>query len=385
MSRDPTFRVLGDAPSRSERYADYRKEWDRRETDWDASDHPVHVDIETAAVCDLRCGSSEADPRGFCQVWTHEHVRTRSFGRPTHLRGYMDPILFGRLIQQCADIGVSSVKLNYRGEASLHPLIVDFVRAAAELGFPDVMLNTNGNGRARKESDLFAQIVEAGITDLMFSVDACDPETYRRQRVGGDWDVLLRSVRTAVDARARGRGTPDCRIRASVVRTNLNADDIRNGRMESFWKDEMGADWMSVSECYFPAGLEHHWKAAHWTQMTANEFQCPDPFRRMVVTWDGRHTMPCCQGFTLEIDGGPVVPEATAPMRSIREIWLSSNFERLREAHRKRTWDDPQHGEGICRACAVTKRPTRIENAAYEATAAPESTIKIEQETSRGR
>jgi hypothetical protein len=205
-------------------------------------------------------------------------------------------------------------------------------------------------------------MVEAGITDLMFSVDACDPDTYHSQRVGGNWEILLNSVRSATRARAEGKGAPDCRIRASVVRTHLNAEHVDSGRMEEFWRGKMGVDWMSVSECYFPAGTEHHWKAAHWRQMKADEFQCPDPFRRMVVTWDGRHTMPCCQGFTMEIDGGPVVRLPRYPvMKSIQEAWKSANFERLREAHRRRTWDDPASGEPICRSCAVTKVPTRLE------------------------
>jgi len=361
MSKDPTFRVLGEAPRRSERYAAYRAEWDRREAEWDASDHPVHVDIESVAVCDLRCGSSEDDPKGFCQIWTHEHIRTQGLDEYTYQRGYMDPILYGRLVQQCADMGVSSVKLNYRGEPSLHPRLVAFVREAAALGFPDIMINTNGNGLARKQPNLFYDVVAAGVTDLMFSVDACDPETYARQRVGGEWDVLVNSVRQAVRARAEGKGAPDCRIRASVVRTHLNAADVDGGRMEEFWKGELGVDWMSISECYFPAGQQHHWKAAEWQQMTAAEFQCPDPFRRMVVTWDGRHTMPCCQGFTLEIDGGPVVPVRHAPrFKSLQEAWASPNFERLREAHRRRSWDDPAGGEPICKSCAVTKRPVRL-------------------------
>jgi MoaA/NifB/PqqE/SkfB family radical SAM enzyme len=363
LSKDPTFRVLGDAPARSERYQAYRREWDRREAESDPADHPVHVDLESVAVCDLRCGSSEEDPQGFCQIWTHEHIRTRGFDEHTYQRGYMDPVLYGRLIQQCADLGVSSIKLNYRGEPSLHPRLVSFVREAASLGFPDIMINTNGNGLARKQPELFAKVVEAGVTDLMFSVDACDPETYARQRVGGEWPVLLNSVRSAVRARAEGKSATDCRIRASVVRTNINASDVDNGKMEEFWKGKMGVDWMSVSECYFPAGTEHHWKAAHWRQMSAAEFQCPDPFRRMVVTWDGRHTMPCCQGFTLEIEGGPVVSVPNYPvMKSLKEAWASPNFERLRQAHRTRSWDDPAGGEPICRSCAVTKLPTRIES-----------------------
>jgi MoaA/NifB/PqqE/SkfB family radical SAM enzyme len=361
MSKDPTFSVVGREPTRSEKYEAYRAEWQRREASFEAGDHPVHVDLESVATCDLRCGSSEEDPQGFCQIWTHEHIRTQGFDQYTYQKGFMDPVLYGRLLQQCADIGVSSIKLNYRGEPSLHPRIVSFVREAADLGFPDIMMNTNGNGGARKNPQLFADLVEAGITDLMFSVDACDPETYHKQRVGGKWEVLLNSVRSAVRTRAAGKGAPDCRIRASVVRTHLNAESVDSGRMEEFWREKMGVDWMSISECYFPAGTEHHWKAAVWRQMDASEFQCSDPFRRMVVTWDGRHTMPCCQGFTMEIEGGPVVRLKNYPvMKTIQEAWLSPNFERLREAHRRRTWSDAQGGEDICRSCAVTKMPTRV-------------------------
>src|SRR4029079_12622094 len=103
---------------------------------------------------------------------------------------------------------------------------------------------------------------------------------------------------------------------------------------------------------------------ARWRCLRAGGFQCPDPFGRMVVTWDGRHTMPCCQGFTMEIEGGPVVAGSSQPLRSLREAWLSPNFERLREAHRRRTWDRPgAEGEPICRSCAVTKLPVRMETA----------------------
>ena len=159
----------------------------------------------------------------------------------------------------------------------MHPRIVSFVREAAALGFPDIMMNTNGNGGARKNPELFAQLVEAGITDLMFSVDACDPDSYHRQRVGGKWEILLNSVRSAVKARAEGKGAPDCRIRASVVRTHVNAEAVDSGRMEEFWRDKMGVDWMSISECYFPAGTQHHWKAAHWRQMSADQFHVLRP------------------------------------------------------------------------------------------------------------
>jgi hypothetical protein len=49
-------------------------------------------------------------------------------------------------------------------------------------------------------------------------------------------------------------------------------------------------------------------------------------------------------------------------MKGLREAWASPNFDRLRQAHRARTWDDAAAGEPICRSCAVTKLPTRIES-----------------------
>ena len=59
-------------------------------------------------------------------------------------------------------MGVSSIKLNYRGEPSLHPEIVSFVSQAADHGFPDIMMNTNGNGGARTRPELFAELVGSG-------------------------------------------------------------------------------------------------------------------------------------------------------------------------------------------------------------------------------
>jgi hypothetical protein len=47
---------------------------------------------------------------------------------------------------------------------------------------------------------------------------------------------------------------------------------------------------------------------------------------------------------------------------SLRDAWRSANFHRLRDAHRKRSWDRPagDGGEPICQHCAVTKMPTRL-------------------------
>ena len=55
---------------------------------------------------------------------------------------------------------------------------------AAALGFPDIMINTNGNGLARKQPELFGKVVEAGVNDLMFLGDGRDPEEKNGGRKG---------------------------------------------------------------------------------------------------------------------------------------------------------------------------------------------------------
>lgn len=343
---DSTFRVLKDAGTRSAMYQAYRREWDRRGNELDEEDAPLHLDIETTAVCDLRCGSTLKDPEGFCQIHTHEHLRKEGFKNNRYKPGMISPEDYYKLIHDAIANNVQSVKLNFRGEPTLHPYIEEFVLKAAFEGFIDIMMNTNGNGGARKDPELFAKLVKNGITNLMFSADACTEEVYTHQRIQGKWDLLLNSVRSAVLARDMGFGSPDCRIRVSAVRTKHNAAQINSGQFEEFWVDKIGVDWASVSECYFPAGVQHDWRAAEWEPLDPMDFQCADPFRRMVVTWDLEATLPCCQGFTKQVNGGDIIN------RSIVVAWKSPEFEDLRTAHRNYKWDKIP----MCAKCPLTKR-----------------------------
>lgn len=340
---DSTFKVLKETDDRSEKYQAYRKEWDRRGKDLDPGLAPVHLDLELSAQCDLHCP--------FCQVWTHEHIRTQGFKENrNYAPGFMHPDDYLNLIEDAAQNGVQSVKLNYRGEPTLHPEIINLVRGASNAGFADIMINTNGNGGARKNPDIFAELVAEGVTSLMFSVDACSRNVYEQQRVNGDWDLLLQSVKSAV-AERNANDYGDCRIRASIVRTSLNKDDVDSGRMKDFWL-EKGVDWISVSECYSPAGVNHPWLASKWCPMYTDEFQCADPFRRMVITWDLKHTLPCCQSFPLSIDAGEVDWYRNEP---ILTAWHSPEFNKLRNAHITRTW----HEVNLCLQCPLTHKPGR--------------------------
>ena len=72
---------------------------------------PLCIDIETAAICDLACP--------FC---------FRQFAAtPDNI---IDASFCYNLIDQAAELGVPSIKFNWRGEPLLHPKLPDFIAYA---------------------------------------------------------------------------------------------------------------------------------------------------------------------------------------------------------------------------------------------------------------
>ena len=77
------------------------------------------------------------------------------------------------------------------GEPTIHPQIIDFVRAAKCRGIPFVMINTNGKRIAR--DDRFLEQLNEVRPSLYFQFDGFDSETYRILR--GEPDILEEKIR----------------------------------------------------------------------------------------------------------------------------------------------------------------------------------------------
>src|SRR5260370_11213147 len=63
------------------------------------------------------------------------------------------------------------------GEPTIHPQIIDFVRAAMDRGIPFTMINTNGK-RIAQDDRFLAELNEVR-PSLYFQFDGFDSETYR--------------------------------------------------------------------------------------------------------------------------------------------------------------------------------------------------------------
>ena len=121
-------------------YAENRKLWSEYAKKQHVSDYPLHVDIELASICNLRCP--------MCYTITEE------FKQKVNAK-LMDFELFTKVVDECAAGGVYSIRLSFRGESFLHKRIVDCVKYAKEKGIKEVSTLTNG---LKLDEDMFRDL-----------------------------------------------------------------------------------------------------------------------------------------------------------------------------------------------------------------------------------
>ena len=128
------IRKTGDEPmewelNRGTEYWEYRKKWEEYPKKQIVPEGPLHLDIETTNLCNLKCK--------MCP-------RTVSVNKGEFRTGVIEFEFYSYLIDQGADFNACSVKFNYLGEPLVHPDVVKQVAYAKRRGFIEVMFNTNG-------------------------------------------------------------------------------------------------------------------------------------------------------------------------------------------------------------------------------------------------
>jgi len=149
--------------------------------------------IEPVTHCNLHCP--------VCPVETHfvqdAEVRARRAKKVLPLGAMID------VVEQLPDI---ETLLYYNfGEPLLHKDTVPFLRAVRRLR-PNCWLATNTNGIPMTPAMIDAIATEALFNRIVFSIDGATPESYKKYRVGGDFDKALGKMAALTEA-CRKAGT----------------------------------------------------------------------------------------------------------------------------------------------------------------------------------
>jgi len=298
---------------RSEAYADYRRRWDEVPRNKVELDFPIHLDIETTNVCNLKCPMC---PR----TVMIEKKQFSELGRMTREQ-------YASIIDQGAEHGAKSVKLNYLGEPMVHEDVAWQVGYAKEKGFIDVMMNSNATALTKK---MGKALLEAGLDNLFVSFDAVSPDLFELQRVGTSIGKVIDNVYNFI--KLRNADYPHVQVRVSMV----------------MYKDEK---WLKQFE-----GLKIMWQGlvdgvgfGFYTERDPDVrceypevpgFWCAQPYQRMFLKYNGNVTI-CC------VDDKDEVIVGNWHREKLHDIWNGPIYRKIRELHSTgRYYEMP-----LCRKC----------------------------------
>lgn len=288
---------------------------------------PIHVDFEIAFLCNLACV--------MCT-----HAADAPVGIKPRRPDFMDFNVFKKVVDEGVAHTLRSVGLDQEGEAFLVKKLPDFIEYARSKGIVDIFFNTNATLMTKEKADM---ILNSGLTRIHFSLDAMTENTYKKVRVGGHFEVVMRNILSFLERKKELRRELPV-TRASFVKMKSNEHELED--FVRFWQDKV--DYIAVQEYNspFPQNVSYSELAADGRDVNAN-FRCTQPWFRMVILSDGS-IMPCCLlGYSKRLTTGNAVTE------SVYDVWNAPRVKALRKIHKDgEYWKNP-----VCRLCASNFLP----------------------------
>src|SRR6188508_3482455 len=148
---------------------------------------PEIVQIESTNICNAKCVFCPRDDM-------HRH------------QGVMSVELFKKIVDECAELGITHVRVHNYGEPFLDRHLTEKVRYAKEKGIKEVGMISNGSLITEK---IARGMIEAGLDAINISVDASGKDVFERTRVNLDFDEVTGNIERLVRLRGEaGRRRP---------------------------------------------------------------------------------------------------------------------------------------------------------------------------------
>ncbi len=345
---------------------------------------PLCIDIEVAAICDLAC------PFCFRQF----------YATPDKL---IDPEFCYSVIDQAAELGVPSIKFNWRGEPILHPKLPDFIAYAKKKGILETIINTNAT---RLNEKMANKLISAGLDLMIYSFDGGTKETYEKMRPGrfkkNDFETVYENIKRFSDIKKQTNSAfPYTKIQMIMTKETFNEKKLFFNLFSDYVDDvsvsqytERGGEITDIDEStrvIYEQGLLEHGLPQGTPYMRdpqGNLFlskkrkPCEQPFQRLLVTYEGRVAM-CCydwgafhpigylkseafqntaeydtivertrkgdKGFELlsNVEKSKAFNTPAEKIQTLAEIWYGSEIDAVREKHISNKLEDVE----ICSGC----------------------------------
>jgi radical SAM protein with 4Fe4S-binding SPASM domain len=204
-------------------------------------------------------------------------------------KGFMAKELAHKIIMQCFDLGVNSLKFNYRGEATLNPHFYEIVELSKSLAnrstFIDRLTNSNFKIHPHRREAVFKGL--ACMTKVKVSYDSFLKPVFEKQRSGGDHDLTTENIELFYNSRERIKS--ETRLVIQAVRTSANKDEDIAGEVKRRWPEAE----VSIRDMVTGRIEKDLSNLEHRTRDVNNRKTCIQAHARMIVHHDGK-VAPCC-------------------------------------------------------------------------------------------
>lgn len=296
------------------------------------AEFPSQVVVDVTEVCNLAC----------------IHCPHPDFKQgPHYSHAFLDPALNAKMVSEVREHGAGKtlyIRYTSNGEPLVHPGAYDMIQDAVDRSGSYVTITTNGTTLIEKR---MRRLLESGVHLIDVSIDAHNPETYARVRVGGDLAVTRGNVLNLI--RWVREASAPTKVVVSFVEQPLNAQE--SGPFEKFWK-EAGAHYVIIRREHSAAGAVVKIAGRMREKLRTEERRpCLYPWERITLNPRGELAF-CPQDWT---HGSAL---ADYRQTTIRELWTGQLYAALRQAHLTNRYE----GHAFCGQCpdwSVTRWPGR--------------------------
>lgn len=260
----------------------------------------MDISLELSSLCNMACT--------YCY---HGDKKNLPFKQAT-----MPWETIQKIITQAHELGVNSLKFNWRGESTLNPHFAAATNMAKKLAngstFIDRLTNSNFKFDSSK-SEIFAGL--ASQTKVKVSYDSFLPYVFESQRYQGDHALTTRNIDKFYNWPGR-----DNIIVIQAVRTALNKDEDIEGQAKKRWPSAL----ISIRDMVEGRINRDLTNIKHKSRDYSERQSCIQAHARLIFDWDGT-AVPCCPDIKQELKLGNIRD------KTVSEIFNSQEAFRIRQ------------------------------------------------------
>lgn len=280
----------------------------------DSGIFPKTVLIDTVSFCNLRCS-----------MCVHREMKRK--------KGVMPWSIFKKIVDEIAETDKNTrVWMVFFGEPFLlkkkKPSIFDMIAYAKNQGLRDVVLNSNAN-LLDKQAAL--DLIKSGLDAVYIGIDAFDPKTYAKIRIGGDYKKVVANILTLLNLKKELNAAKP-KVFVQFVEMGLNKGEKEDfidfwSQKEATVKIRPKVSWAgAINAPDLRLGNEQRWPC-HWAMQT------------MSITDTGK-AVTCA----VDLDARFIAGDVT--VHSLKEIW-NDTLKEFRRFHLSGRFDLlPAHCQG---------------------------------------